>query len=145
LPVYKNVELENPYVAHVNSQTSVTQSFVPLCAELSSVKLTVETAQGSGQDKLTFSLLDDAQKVVAAESFVISDLQVRETIQLPVAYTVPAGSSSLWLQLTVEGAQSAEVGLLGRSGGQKYPAGELTFNQQVQDADLYFRYTCSNK
>ena len=145
MPVYKNVDLATPYVAHVKAQTVVNQSFVPQCSELSSVKVRVETADGSSQDKLVFSVLRSDLKVISTQEFLISNMHKNDVIEMPVKVKVSASQPILWLQLALDSkdTQNADVGLLGRSGGEKYPDGNLLFNQQLQDADLYFQYSCA--
>jgi hypothetical protein len=39
-------------------------------------------------------------------------------------------------------SDTADLGLLGREPGVKYPDGELLINEEKQDADIYFQYTC---
>lgn len=145
LPVYKNLDLTNPYIASLNARTQVEQSFVPQCKEISSVKVRVLQVKGQGQDKLTFSLLDQAQQPLFSKQVTLASLQDNEEIELPAPYLVPATGSDLWLQLSLlPGAgPAAEVDLLGRRNAQIYPDGKLLFNQQEQDGDLYFQYTCA--
>ena len=146
LPVYKNFDLgDSAYRANVNSQIVVSQSIKPICDELSSVIVRVETATGESNDKLKFSLLDDVKNVIASQEYPISTMQEYDRIKLPVTLKVKPGQTTLWLQLaTVAGDSSgAAVDFLGRAEGDIYSDGTLFFNQQEQDGDLYFQYTCS--
>ena len=145
LPVYKNLDLANPFTAAVNVQTQVRQSFIPQCKEISAVKVRVLKVQGERQDKLTFSLLNQAQQPLFSKEIKLAGLQANEEIELPTPYKIPAGESALWLQLSLGSTASpaAEVDLLGRLNAKIYPDGRLLFNQQEQDGDLYFQYTCA--
>jgi uncharacterized membrane protein len=147
LPVYKNIDLTTPYIAPVTAQTQVRQSFTSQCTEINSVKVRIQTAQGIAQDTLTLSVLDETQKVLSTMEYPLSSLKANEVIDLPVKYKVPKGEPTLWIQASVNspGGHPAEVGLLGRQGAQIYPDGVLLFNQQEQDADLFFQYTCADQ
>jgi hypothetical protein len=146
LPVYKNVDLNDRYVARVKPSQQVNQSFVSECKEIDSVKVRVQSVVDNAKDSVIFTVLSDNQHAIASQVFDLSGLKQDEMLTLPVQIKTVPGKSSLWLNLSLSPGDSpdADLGLLGRSGAALYPAGILLFNDSVQDGDLYFQYTCKN-
>lgn len=144
LPVYKNFEVNNPYVAHVTTKNEVEQSFLPYCKNIQSVRVLIETINANPEDKITISISDEEHNLVTTQSFEIFGLQHRDYLEVPVEIEVVPNESVLWITLIMEPSNSAmaDLGLLGRKPGEKYLDGELFFNVEKQDADLYFQYTC---
>ncbi|HTX90843.1 MAG TPA: DUF2142 domain-containing protein [Anaerolineales bacterium] len=147
LPVYKNIDVLNPYLAEVNDNIYVLQSFKPECSNISSVIVRVETSAGGPADNLVFSVLDENKNVLASNEFSIPAMKQRDLLRLPVQAGVSGGHPTLWISVSIPAgdSSSAAVGLLGRQNGSIYPDGELFFNQEPQDGDLFFQYTCMNK
>ncbi|MEW6405269.1 MAG: hypothetical protein AB1649_26050 [Chloroflexota bacterium] len=147
MPVYKNIDVENPYLATVNANNIVYQSFKPECPKISSVIVRVEAATGNSSDNLVFSILDENKNVLSSNEFPISPMKRRDILQLPVQAEVSRDNPTLWIRLSIANgdSSSADVKLLGRENGIIYPDGELFSNQEEQNGDLFFQYTCSNK
>jgi hypothetical protein len=147
LPIYKNIDVVTPYLAEVNDNSIVYQSFEPKCTNISSAIVRVETAAGTSTDSIVFSVLDENKNVLSSKTFPISPMKKRDLLQLPVQAEVSRDHPSLWIKINLADgdSSSANVGLLGRKNGKIYSDGKLFFNQEEQDGDLFFQYTCSNK
>ena len=147
LPIYKNIDVVNPYLVEVNDKNIIYQSFKPKCAKISSVIVRVETAAGDFTDNLVFFVLDGNKNALSSNEFSISTMKKRDLLKLPVQVEVTRDNPTLWITFSIaEGDfSSVGIGLLGRKNGNIYSDGELFFNQIELDGDLFFQYTCSDK
>jgi len=145
LPIYKNLDVAHPYIAHVKANTTVSQSFTPLCSEIDSVQVRVQSIVADSQDKVLVTVSDEDQKALATKSFPLTSLKYGTMIKIPLQQKVLVGKEKLWISLSLplDDSQGADLGILGRSGAAIYADGELFFNQYPQDGDLFFQYTCS--
>lgn len=146
MPVYKNLDVVNPYIAIVNDKNIVYQSFKPECTEISSVIIRVETATGDTSDNMLFSILDQDKNVISSSEFSISQMENDDLLILPIHTKVSVDNPTLWIKLNTVDSDSSndDVGLLGRKDGKIYNDGILLLNNAEQDGDLFFQYTCSN-
>jgi uncharacterized membrane protein len=145
LPVYKNVDLKNPYIAHLTNETAVKQSFISKCSEIQSVSVRVETITASPEGMFTIDILDHNQELLATKGFDLSDVTPGDTIEVPANLKSVQTEPVLWINLKMNSSNSemADLGLLGRVSGDIYPEGELFFNGKEQNGDLIFKYTCN--
>ncbi|MCX6053987.1 MAG: DUF2142 domain-containing protein [Chloroflexi bacterium] len=144
MPIYKNLDVSTPFVAHVTKVTEVEQSFIPKCQDLQSVKIRVETSMADPEDTLTMRILGDHLQLLATQEFLIDGLLKGDILELPTDIEVVPNGSVLWISLRMNSSNSdyADLGILGRKSGEKYLDGELFFNEEKQNADLFFQYTC---
>ena len=144
LPVYKNLEVNDPYIAQVTNSNEVEQSFIPKCDAIQSVRVRVETASSKPADQISMTILDQNHQLLVSQVFQINGLQKRDFLEIPTDIAAIPNGSTLWIDLKMDSSNSemAELGLLGRKPGEKYPDGELFFNNEKQDGDLFFQYTC---
>lgn len=144
LPVYKNFEVNNPFIAHVTNENEVKQSFVPKCSELQSVRVLIETVAASPEDEITMVISDDNHQYLETKVFKVFGLKHRDYLEIATDIQAIPNETVLWIYLRMEPSNSAKAGLgiLGRIPGTKYSDGKLLFNQEFQDGDIYFQYTC---
>ncbi len=144
LPVYKNLEVINPYIANVTKQNDVEQSFSPKCQSVESIRVLVETVDAKPEDKITLKISDDQHQLLATQDLGISGLKSRDFLEIPTEITVDPDKTVLWISISMspDNSEESNLGVLGRITGEKYPNGALYFNKVEQDADIYFQYTC---
>ena len=144
LPIYKNVDVATPYVAHVKADTNVSQSFTPLCSDVDAVQVRFQSASAGPQDRVTIVISDEKHQPLASQEFLLAPLKYGTMLKIPLQQKVVPGKTKLWISLSLppQDSKDTDLGLLGRSGAATYPDGELLFNQQPQDGDLFFQYTC---
>jgi hypothetical protein len=145
LPVYKNFDVETPYVAKITPEIAISQSFIPLCKELSSVILQVRSIHGNPDDKLVINISDESKDLVVSKEYSFSSIKENSFLNIPIQINNLGKGTILWmrLELTLDDSQGSEIGLLGRVDGSKYTDGVLLVNTEEQNADLFFQYSCS--
>lgn len=144
LPLYKNVDVNNPYVVHVNSSQQIIQSFTNQCSEITAIQLFVQSSNAEPTDKVIVSILDDNNHVLSENEALFSSLQNRATLKIPVQLNEIPEQTLLSLRVSLDSQDSptADLGLLGRAGADIYPDGKLQINDVTQDGDLVFQYVC---
>lgn len=144
LPIYKNVDVINPYIANVSNGVIVQQSFIPKCESIQSVKVLIENINSNSEGKLIMSILGSDHQLINSQDYQLNNFYSRDFLEIPVELENIPSQTDLWIQLKMDSSNknSTYLSILGRESGEKYSDGELFFNGEMQDADLYFQYTC---
>ncbi len=143
LPVYINLDTENPVNVDLNAGSVFEQSFDPECGPVDSIDVYVLNVSGvlDGSIKLKFY---DPDHVLLAESEVpISDLRIGQQNQFKFSPVNVVGNQKYSFTLELTDDSPATVTLWGVA-EDKYSKGELLVNGESSNAvsDLYLQFEC---
>jgi uncharacterized membrane protein len=145
LPVYKNLDINNPPAAVLKSESEIRQSIVPECNEIKAVQFMAGNIKSTKNDLGKLVITDDQNKQIAIQQFSINSVNNGRFLKIPVDLENIL-NKKIWLNLSLEQTDSAtsNVNFFERTNGSIYPQGELFVNGIKQDADLVFQYACVN-
>jgi hypothetical protein len=145
LPVYKNLEKNDPPVVPVNDDRTVEQQFTDTCQTLEAVQVLISALPVSAPDaaRLNFALVNSDGQTLAEQAFELSDLAIDDYLNLPLQppASLPTGTYTLLVSAT--GLPAPASVDLGVRPGNLYP-GALLLDGAPDEADLIFRYVCAN-
>ena len=145
LPVYKNLDVRNPPVVVMKTDTVIRQSILTECNQIKAVQFMAGKLSSSKNDLGILVITDDQNKQIAKQGFSIYGSKQGRFLIIPVDLK-NIENKTIWLNLSLVPTDSASssIDFFERSNGAIYPQGELLVNGITQDADLVFQYTCVN-
>ena len=145
LPVYKNLDVRNPPVVVMKTDTVIRQSILTECNQIKAVQFMAGKLSSSKNDLGMLVITDDQNKQIAKQGFSIYGSKQGRFLIIPVDLK-NIENKTIWLNLSLVPTDSASssIDFFERSNGAIYPQGELLVNGITQDADLVFQYTCVN-
>ena len=157
LPNYKNLELQNPPVIVLNSQTKIEQSFKPHCGSISDIEVRIWSIDANMDGDLQLSLFNDSNQLIRTSEIPVT--QIKPGDQIVSTFNFSASQVALKFpdyQVNLDNTYRFELELLNPSSsdtslavmarqGDYYTDGELLVNgaATTNADDLYFQYTCA--
>jgi uncharacterized membrane protein len=146
LPVYKNLDVQNPPVLVINTKNTMRQTFTSHCGTLEAVQVLVRSVPEDGKGTLTFSLLNEQGNMVAARDFPITTIQPGSFLELPVEMGGESmgKNAAYMIQLKSSDLGSSGGVIIALRDGSYYPDGILSLNDKKVGIDSVFLYRCPN-
>lgn len=141
LPVYKNLDKDEPPVIELAQGTLVSQTFTAHCSGLEAVGVYLKSIPEGSEGSLRFSLLDEDHRIIASRDFPVSTIIIGNYLNLPAKPAPRLKDTVFEIQLEsvdLPASQQIEVALT----PPDYYAGELSVNGMRMHNDLILRYVC---
>jgi len=142
LPKYKNWSPQTSLSQTIAPSTTVRQTFVPACNDVSQIGLWVKQKRTSPDPLLVEIQADDSPDPVMSK--IVSQEEIPSSGWLIIDF--PAVTNLMKKNLTIEVTPASVQGNplidLGYSSTNEYLNGSLTIQNLAQDGDLLFRYGC---
>ncbi len=143
LPVYNNLDIQNPVAVPLSSGHTLEQSFDPECAPVDSIDVYVLDIQGNATGTLKLSFYDPNHKFLAESEISIGEIVVGQMNHFKFSPVWTTGSNTYYYTLELSGDNQAVVDFWGVA-NDMYNKGQLLVNGAPSDAaaDLYLQFEC---
>jgi uncharacterized membrane protein len=141
LPVYKNLDKDEPPILELAQGTLVSQTFTAHCNGLEAVGVYLKSIPESSEGSIRFTLLDEHHQIIASRDFPLSAIIIGNYLNLPAKPSPGLKNTLFEIQLEsvdLSLPQRIEVALT----PPDYYDGELSVNGKRMHNDLILRYVC---
>lgn len=145
LPVYRNLETNNPNPVPLGLDKVISQTFEPECNSIRAIKVYV-LRNDQEQGYLTLNLLDKNNQIVDTSEIYLKSIENQKNISFNFPETPVNPGEQYMFSMQIISVPSAVIELWGVH-QNVYPFGEFLINNSPDPAvsDLYFKYECSKK
>ena len=169
LPNYKNLDLQNPPIIVLNSQTKIEQGFKPHCSNISDIEVRIWSRGANSDGDLQLSLFNDSNQLVRTSEIPVTQIKTGDQIvstfkfsDSQVALKFPDYQVNIdntyhfELELLNPSFSDTSLGVMARTGDQMVRAGGHKNSDYYKDGalsvngsstpvadDLFFQYTCT--
>ncbi|MEA5078805.1 MAG: DUF2142 domain-containing protein [Anaerolineaceae bacterium] len=143
LPVYRNLDIQNPVNLPLTAGSSFEQTFVPKCDPINAIDLRVLTLDGATTGTVQVSLFNSADELLQQSQVPLSEIRVGEQNQFSFPTAATKMDETYSFQVSLSEDASATLGLWGTP-DDGYTAGQLLINGSPSESafDLYLQYEC---
>jgi uncharacterized membrane protein len=143
LPVYRNLDTENPINLPLTAGTTVEQTFKPNCDPVDAIDVRVLSLDGPLTGSVRLRLFDAFGELLQESQLLLKDVKVGEQNKLSFPDTPLHKNGTYSFELTLSEDTSAALGLWAAP-EDGYTAGQLYINSSPAESahDLYFQYEC---
>jgi hypothetical protein len=141
LPVYKNLDKDEPPVLDLAAGTRVSQTFTAHCSGLEAVGVYLKSIPQGPEGGIRFSLLDEHHRIIASREFPLSTIIIGDYLNLPAQPAAESRNAVYEIRLEsvdLPPSQRIEVALT----PPDYYEGELSVDGNRLPNDLILRYVC---
>lgn len=145
LPIYRNLETNNPIPVLLGVNKVVSQSFIPECKSIRAIDIQVLN-NDQKQGYISLNLVDNDNQLVDHSEINLESIENQKQISFTFS-DIPVNPNGQYrFSLRVYSDISAQIELWGVH-DNVYPFGELLINNSPDPhvSDLYFKYECSTK
>lgn len=143
-PVYKNLDKAGAPEIEINADTSLRQTFTPVCEPLDGVDVFIKAVRPGAAGLLRMAVLDDTGKAIASGEYAPNTIEPGKYLALPVLGRPQADGKTFTLQVDSPNLAAKQGVILGTSTQKEYSGGALSLLNQPQPVDLIFHYRCAN-
>lgn len=143
LPVYINLDTENPVNVDLKASSLFEQSFDPECGPVDSIDVYVLDISGELNGYVKLKFYDPDHTLLAESEVPLSDLRIGQMNQFKFSPVAVVGSQKYSFTLELTEDSPATVAFWGVA-QDKYSKGELLIDGTTSDvaADLYLKFEC---
>jgi hypothetical protein len=157
-PPYKNWDPNTNFTPPVIAETTLQQTFTPVCSPVKSVRVWAAPARFAGNQTTNLAVKDSVSGQILETQTVKNENVILETpgfvgnpsnrpgwLEIPTTALDQVQGKKLTLELTSNGTDPGQALLFSITNRHEYASGEFTINGNVMNYDLLFAYGCSVK
>ena len=138
-PIYKNLDLATTPDIKISSGDTLTQGFLRTCPQFQAVDVYVKSVPLNSKGSLHFSILDNSDKLIAAQDIPVSTIVSGHFLKIPAKST----NYQLYkIKLEASGLAPSETISFATNEDSSYGNGTLNIAGKDMDTDLIFQFTC---